>query len=51
MFAGLERGFASTDPATGRRRGLKTAIATARCWRRGKRAKALAAQRGDDLAA
>ncbi|MGA8545392.1 MAG: hypothetical protein WB785_09085, partial [Mycobacterium sp.] len=28
-----------TDPATGRRRGLKTAIATVRGWRRGKRAK------------
>ncbi len=37
MFAGLEPGFAGTDPATGRRRGLKTAIATVRGWRRGKR--------------
>jgi linoleoyl-CoA desaturase len=51
MFAALEPGFAGTDPATGRRRGLNTAIATVRGWRRGKRAKALAAERGDDLAA
>ncbi|BBY07533.1 fatty acid desaturase family protein [Mycobacterium noviomagense] len=50
MFAELE-GFGGTDPATGRRRGLKTAIATVRGWRRSKRAKALAAQLGDDLAA
>ena len=33
MFAKLEPGFAHTDPATGRRRGLKTAIATVRSWR------------------
>jgi NADPH-dependent stearoyl-CoA 9-desaturase len=33
MFAELEPGFALTDPATGRRRGLKTAIATVRGWR------------------
>ncbi|HME48530.1 fatty acid desaturase [Mycobacterium sp.] len=33
MFAELEAGFAQTDPATGRRRGLKTAIATVRGWR------------------
>jgi NADPH-dependent stearoyl-CoA 9-desaturase len=33
MFAELEPGFAFTDPATGRRRGLKTAIATVRGWR------------------
>jgi NADPH-dependent stearoyl-CoA 9-desaturase len=39
MFAALEPGFAGTDPATGRRRGLKTAIATVRAWRRDKRAK------------
>jgi NADPH-dependent stearoyl-CoA 9-desaturase len=39
MFAALEPGFAGTDPATGRRRGLKTAIATVRSWRRDKRAK------------
>jgi linoleoyl-CoA desaturase len=41
MFAALEPGFAGTDPATGRRRGLKTAIATVRGWRRDKRAKRL----------
>jgi linoleoyl-CoA desaturase len=40
MFAELEPGFAGTDPATGRRRGLKTAIATIRGWRRSKRAAA-----------
>jgi linoleoyl-CoA desaturase len=34
MFAELDPGFAGTDPVTGRRRGLKTAIATARGWRR-----------------
>ena len=34
MFAELEPGFASTDTATGRRRGLNTAIATVRGWRR-----------------
>src|SRR6201996_9007488 len=39
MFAELEPGFAGTDPATGRRRGLKTAIATVRGWRRDRRAK------------
>ena len=39
MFAALEPGFAGADPATGRRRGLKTAIATVRAWRRDKRAK------------
>src|SRR4029078_10738972 len=38
MFKELEPGFGYTDPATGRRRGLKTAIATVRGWRRGKRA-------------
>jgi linoleoyl-CoA desaturase len=38
MFAVLEPGFAGTDPATGRRRGLKTAIATVRSWRRNRRA-------------
>jgi fatty acid desaturase len=47
MFAGLE-GFGGTDPATGRRRGLKTAIATVRGWRRGKRAQV---DGRDDLAA
>ena len=35
MFDELE-GFGVTDPATGKRRGLKTAIATVRGWRRGK---------------
>src|ERR1700694_4767273 len=38
MFTALEPGFARTDPATGRRRGLNTAIATVRQWRRDKRA-------------
>ncbi|MBO0866515.1 MAG: fatty acid desaturase, partial [Mycobacterium sp.] len=51
MFAGLEPGFGSTDPETGHRRGLKTAIATVRAWRRDKRAQARTARRGDDLAA
>jgi linoleoyl-CoA desaturase len=37
MFEELE-GFGVQDPATGRRRGLKTAIATVRGWRRDKRA-------------
>ena len=40
MFTELEPGFGVTDPATGRRRGLKTAIATVRGWRRAKRASA-----------
>jgi linoleoyl-CoA desaturase len=52
MFAELEPGFAGTDPATGRRRGLKTAIATVRGWRRGKRAAKVAiSDAEDDLAA
>jgi len=34
MFTQLEPGFARTDPATGRRRGLKTAISTVRQSRR-----------------
>jgi len=34
MFTQLEPGFAGTDLATGRRRGLKTAIATVRQWHR-----------------
>jgi NADPH-dependent stearoyl-CoA 9-desaturase len=38
MFSELESGFGYADPATGRRRGLKSAIATVRSWRRGKRA-------------
>ncbi len=33
MFAGLEPGFTGAAPATGRRRGLKTAIAAVRQWR------------------
>jgi NADPH-dependent stearoyl-CoA 9-desaturase len=37
MFTQLDGDFAATDPATGRRRGLKTAIATVRQWRRDKR--------------
>jgi fatty acid desaturase len=37
MFAELGPGFAGPDPATGRRRGLKTAIAAVRDWRRDKR--------------
>ena len=36
MFVELESGFAGTDPSTGRRRGLRTAIATVRGWRRSK---------------
>ena len=44
MFAELEPGFAGTDPATGRRRGLNTAIATVRGWRRAKRASKAAAR-------
>ena len=53
MFAELEPGYAGTDPATGRRRGLKTALETARGWRRGKRATKRAGQttKGDGLAA
>lgn len=34
MFAELEPASVGTDPATGRRRGLKTAMATVRQWRR-----------------
>ncbi|WP_343602542.1 fatty acid desaturase [Mycobacterium sp.] len=37
MFAELGPGFSGTHAATGRRRGLKTAIAAVREWRRGKR--------------
>lgn len=39
MFEDLD-GFGVTDPATGRRRGLKTAIETVRGWRRSRRAAA-----------
>ncbi|HVQ52258.1 MAG TPA: fatty acid desaturase [Mycobacterium sp.] len=49
MFTELEPGFGVTDPATGRRRGLKTAIATVRGWRRAKRAEKRTQR--DDLAA
>ena len=34
MFAELEPAFVGTDPATGRRRGLKSAMTTVRQWRR-----------------
>jgi linoleoyl-CoA desaturase len=37
MYAALEPGFGVQDPATGRRRGLRTAIAEARARRREKR--------------
>jgi NADPH-dependent stearoyl-CoA 9-desaturase len=37
MFAGLQPGFGETDLATGRRHGLKTAIAAVRQWRRDQR--------------
>jgi len=33
MFAALGPAFAATDPVSGRRRGLNTAIATVRRWR------------------
>ncbi|WP_205876769.1 fatty acid desaturase family protein [Mycobacterium camsae] len=49
MFAELGPDFAGTDPTTGRRRGLKTAIATVRSWRRNRRA--VVAPTDDDLAA
>jgi NADPH-dependent stearoyl-CoA 9-desaturase len=42
MFTPLEPGFARTDPATGRRRGLKTAISTVRQRRRDSATKRLA---------
>src|SRR6202453_2954724 len=48
MFAELEPGFGGTDPTTGRRRGLKTAIATVRGWRRNKRAAAAQVTGADD---
>ncbi|ORB65931.1 fatty acid desaturase family protein [Mycobacterium shinjukuense] len=52
MFANLDPGFARTDPTTGRRRGLKTAIAIVRSWRRGKRVAAIPVSGAeDDLAA
>ncbi|OBI86999.1 fatty acid desaturase family protein [Mycobacterium asiaticum] len=51
MFAELEPDFAGTDPTTGRRRGLKTAIATVRGWRRSKRKAAATGSTGGELAA
>lgn len=36
MFADLEPGVVGVDPQTGRRRGLKTAVAAVRNWRRDK---------------
>ena len=38
MFAEIEPAFVGPDPATGRRRGLKTAIATVRQWQRNHKA-------------
>ena len=37
MFTELQPGFAGTDPGSGRRRGLKTAITTVRHWHRDQR--------------
>ncbi|MEC4765089.1 fatty acid desaturase [Mycobacterium sherrisii] len=53
MFASLGPGFAGADPLTGRRRGLKTAIATVQGWRRELRAmkKAARTRKDADLAA
>jgi fatty acid desaturase len=51
MFAELEPDFAGADPVTGRRRGLKTAIATVRGWRRNKKAAAAVRDAQDGLAA
>src|ERR1700744_4959335 len=53
MFTDLEPRISGTDPTTGRRRGLKTAIATVRDWRRTKRAAKQAERRSaeSDLAA
>ena len=53
MFAELEPGFARIDPATGRRRGLNTAIATVRGWRRNRAVKHVKQTIGkpEDLAA
>lgn len=41
MFAALEPGFLAADQETGRRRGLKTAIAAVRGWRAGRRVNAV----------
>jgi fatty acid desaturase len=52
MFADLEPGFLGTEEATGRRRGLRSAIAAVRGWRQDKkRTKAQAALRREELAA
>jgi len=53
MFVELGPDFGGTEPTTGRRRGLKTAIATVRGWRRKRRSAAAATASGsdDDLAA
>jgi linoleoyl-CoA desaturase len=47
MFSALEQDFDGTDPATGRRRGLKTAMAGVRDRRRAKRVEARAIERND----
>jgi linoleoyl-CoA desaturase len=52
MFADLEPGFSGIEHETGRRRGLRSAIAAVRGWRQDKkRIKAVTAQLRDDLAA
>jgi linoleoyl-CoA desaturase len=53
MFEELGSGYGTTDPDTGRRRGLNTAVATVRAWRRDKQAAKRAAKRAGraDLAA
>ena len=52
MFADLEPGFSGIEQETGRRRGLRSAIAAVRGWRQDKkRIKAVTAQLRDDLAA
>ncbi len=51
MFAELGPDFAGTDPTTGRRRGLKTAIATVRTWRRNRRSAAAVTVSDDEVAA
>jgi linoleoyl-CoA desaturase len=51
MFVALHPGFAAdTDPITGDRRGLKTAIATVRTWRRAKRSARRTARAGAGIA-
>jgi len=51
MFVALHPGFAAdTDPITGHRRGLKTAIATVRTWRRAKRSARRTARAGAGIA-